>query len=148
MRKYLYAEGIEIVEKEIPKFDHYIIKDSTVKFNNSTWRENYYKNKFPNVEINNICVEYIKGLQWIILYYLKGCRSWSWFFPYSYAPLAQDIIKVTVQPIEFQLSTPYKPFQQLLAVLPSSSANALPECLQTLMTCKESPIYEMVISFI
>ena len=26
-------------------------------------------------------------------YYFKGCNNWSWYYPYHYAPTAEDIFK-------------------------------------------------------
>lgn len=47
-------------------------------------------------------------------------------------------------PIEFELSEPFRPFEQLLAVLPEASSDCLPKPLQKLMTSNpsESPIHD------
>lgn len=44
--------------------------------------------------------------------------------------------------MDFKLSEPFKPFEQLLAVLPAASKALLPNCFQWLMTSQESPIID------
>ncbi|CAE7536649.1 XRN1, partial [Symbiodinium pilosum] len=42
--------------------------------------------------------------------------------------------------IELEVGKPFRPFQQLMAVLPSSSKSLLPACFQWLFDSKDSPI--------
>jgi len=51
-----------------------------------------------------------------------GPPSWKWFFPYRYAPLASDLVRLQQKTINFQLGEPFKPLEQLLGVLPPQSA--------------------------
>jgi 5'-3' exoribonuclease 1 len=32
---------------------------------------------------------YLQGLMWCLAYYVKGCISWTWYFPYHYGPMLQ-----------------------------------------------------------
>lgn len=64
--------------------------------------------------------------------------SWSWFYPFHYSPFFTDL-KV-VETIPFELGNPFHPFEQLMAVFPAKTADALPKCLQPLMTEPDSPI--------
>lgn len=58
------------------------------------WRKLFYTQKleFPESEIShrlpNLVRKYVEGLVWIFKYYYEGCPSWSWFYPFHYAPLA------------------------------------------------------------
>ncbi|XP_045143411.1 5'-3' exoribonuclease 1 isoform X1 [Echinops telfairi] len=85
---------------------------------------------------------YVQAIQWILHYYYHGVQSWSWYYPYHYAPFLSDIRNINTLQIHFELGKPFKPFEQLLAVLPSASKNLLPTCYQHLMTSEDSPIIE------
>jgi 5'-3' exonuclease len=51
---------------------------------------------------------YMEGLVWVLKYYyegqhsvvclcftlLSGVRSWKWYFPYRYSPLASDMVRL------------------------------------------------------
>lgn len=86
--------------------------------------------------------EYVKGLQWILHYYYNGVPSWSWFYPFHYAPYISDIKDFSDFAIEFELSQPFLPFEQLMGVLPAASKKLLPEPFQRLMTDQSSPIID------
>ncbi|XP_047419394.1 5'-3' exoribonuclease 1 [Sciurus carolinensis] len=85
---------------------------------------------------------YVQAIQWILHYYYHGVQSWSWYYPYHYAPFLSDIRNISTLQIHFELGKPFKPFEQLLAVLPAASKNLLPACYQHLMTSEDSPIIE------
>jgi len=48
-------------------------------------------------KINNIVIEYIKGLFWVFNYYMNNFDSkidnWSWYYQFSHAPLLFHIVK-------------------------------------------------------
>ena len=91
---------------------------------------------------------FIEGLHWVLEYYYRGVASWTWFFPYHYAPMISDMVGIEEFHVAFQQGKPFLPFQQLLGVLPSASHKLLPEpyqvscallhcmwCLRTGMQC-------------
>ena len=64
----------------------------------------------------------------------KPCR----FYPYHYAPFVSDIKDIATLHIEFELGTPFLPYQQLLSVLPPASKSLLPRAYQGLMLNEDS----------
>ena len=109
------------------------------------WKERYYDAKFPGVDDagrREVAAAYVEGLQWVMRYYYDGCASWKWFYPYHYAPFAADLAAAIDpgQPADFELARPFRPFEQLMGVLPPRSAHALPEPLAQLMTDPGSEI--------
>ena len=105
------------------------------------WHKKYYINRFgitnPNDKIVSLlCNKYVEGLNWVMQYYYQGCPDWDWFFPFYYAPFICDIV-VNVSPratFSFTQHCPCSPLEQLLYVLPPSSAHLLPKSLPPLQT--------------
>jgi 5'-3' exoribonuclease 2 len=88
-----------------------------------------------------ICVLYYSNL---LTDYLKG-PSWKWYYPFHYAPFASDLrnIERFEKDVKaFDLSTPFNPVEQLMAVLPSDSSHAIPKAAMWLMMDPESPILD------
>ena len=84
---------------------------------------------------------YLEGISWVLEYYHNGCGSWTWFYPYLYAPLASDLTNLGLLPIQFERGTPFTPLLQLLSVLPPQSAPFLPKSYSNLMIDPTSPLY-------
>ncbi|XP_056600072.1 5'-3' exoribonuclease 1 isoform X1 [Triplophysa dalaica] len=85
---------------------------------------------------------YVEGIQWILHYYYHGVQSWSWYYPYHYAPFLSDVRNISSLKLTFDLAKPFMPFEQLLGVLPAASKDLLPQCYQHLMTSLSSTIIE------
>lgn len=85
---------------------------------------------------------YVRAIQWNLNYYYNGCCSWSWYYPHHYAPCISDIKGFSSFELKYDMGTPFRPFEQLLAVLPAASKTLLPEPYQRLMVSEDSPIIE------
>lgn len=112
--------------------------------NYDAYREDYYKTLFPDVDIKSICLDYIEGMQWVITYYTRRVPCWNWCYKYNHAPLARDLAKYfkDFRFTNYPESYPNDPFQQLLSILSSKNHDLIPHPLDTLMTSKNSPLYE------
>ncbi|CUM55403.1 uncharacterized protein AC631_03249 [Debaryomyces fabryi] len=132
-----------------------ILKESKdiydTKFMN--WKDKYYKEKlhfsiYETDKMVEFTQHYLEGLQWVLYYYYKGCPSWNWYFRYHYSPRISDIsiglneFLKTNTGITFEKSKPFKPFEQLMAVLPARSRKLMPLVYRPLMTDPHSPIID------
>lgn len=110
----------------------------------------YYYEKFSVVAgsekgkefLSGLMSHYLKGLMWCLAYYIKGCVSWTWYYPFHYGPMLKDMTNLTAisETICFELGQPFMPFQQLLGCLPPASCNLLPRPYQWLMISADSPV--------
>ena len=57
-------------------------------------------------------------------------KSYYRYYEHHYAPFVSDVKDFADMKIEFDLSEPFLPFQQLMAVLPAASKNLLPKAYQ------------------
>ncbi|XP_016995150.3 5'-3' exoribonuclease 1 [Drosophila takahashii] len=110
------------------------------------YKRNYYRNKFKREAQGQLLDElghhYVNALQWVLDYYYRGVQSWDWYYPFHYAPFISDLKNIEQVQIDFQLGTPFLPFQQLLAVLPAASCKLLPVAYHDLMLQPSSPLAE------
>ncbi|KAK2195381.1 bifunctional Xrn1 [Babesia duncani] len=138
-----------------------------------------YKNRFyfakmgisPNVKqrehgiqsVEDVVINYLEGLQWILFYYYRGVPSWSWSIGIKYPPFAVDIVQILgakrseymrkhktsfnrncvytmyeILNMKFELGGPVSTLEQLMLVLPPASSKYLPTCLGNLMTSHDS----------
>ncbi|KAJ9556677.1 hypothetical protein OSB04_011291, partial [Centaurea solstitialis] len=117
-----------------------------VKLGDSGWKNRYYKYKFSadteqDMEnMRKILVEkYAEGLCWVLLYYFSDVPS---FFPYHYGPFASDLKGLSSTKPILRKGLPFKPFDQLMAILPPMSSHVLPVAYQSLMTDEDSSILD------
>ncbi|GJQ15930.1 hypothetical protein GpartN1_g7721.t1 [Galdieria partita] len=125
--------------------------EDTVRLGEQGWKERYYESKFhwssqsetTERKREELAYKYFEGLLWVMRYYYRGCVSWTWYFPYHYAPFASDLAACPfeAESVQYERGKPFKPLEQLMAVLPPSSAkDVLPECLTKLMVDPHSEL--------
>ena len=82
----------------------------------------------------------IDSFYWVFQYYKNGVPSWTWFYPYYYAPSLIIVAKyIKDYKPDFEVGCPPTPFVQLLTIMPPQSRDLLPKALQPLME-SDSPI--------
>ncbi|EAW07457.1 5'-_3' exoribonculease Dhp1 [Aspergillus clavatus NRRL 1] len=119
----------------------------TVRLWEEGYADRYYAQKFgvgpEDKEFRHkVARAYAEGLAWVLLYYFQGCPSWTWYFPYHYAPFAADFVDIGDMEISFDKGIPFRPFEQLMGVLPASSNHAIPEVFHDLMSNPSSEIID------
>ncbi|XP_028767841.1 5'-3' exoribonuclease 3-like [Neltuma alba] len=134
------------IKRKLDLYRSGVFPNDKVKLGTQGWKERYYKVKFSVESIESkrkeIVNKYTEGLLWVLKYYYFGVPSWSWFYPYNYAPFASDFRGMTQVRLNFHKGVPLKPFDQLLAVLPPRSAHALPKSYSQLMVDEQSNIID------
>ena len=83
-------------------------------------------------DLDKICLEYIKALQFVMYYYFHGCPSWTWYYPYFMSPFLSDLVKMVADRAStltntFEASEPHDPFDQLAYIQPRASLGLLPK---------------------
>ena len=113
------------------------------------WKTKYYLQKFPewpsdkfDDELTKLAENYVQGLQWVLYYYYRGIASWPWFYGYHYAPLMSDVVKGLNADLNFKKGQPFRPYEQLMGVLPDRSKKIVPKVYHDLMTNPSSPIID------
>jgi 5'-3' exoribonuclease 2 len=119
----------------------------TVRLWDEGYADRYYEQKFhvdpQDKEFRHkVARAYAEGLAWVLLYYFQGCPSWTWYYPYHYAPFAADFVDIGDMELSFDKGIPFKPFEQLMGVLPASSNHAIPEVFHDLMRNPDSEIID------
>ncbi|KAK4889757.1 5'-3' exoribonuclease 2 [Elasticomyces elasticus] len=125
---------------------HDLELEDTVKLWETGYEGRYYAQKF-HVSSGDVLFRsrvaraYVEGLSWILLYYTQGCPSWTWYYPYHYAPFATDFVNIGGA-VSFDRGTPFRPYELLMGVMPARSNNTIPKVFHSLMTQLDSPIID------
>jgi 5'-3' exoribonuclease 1 len=106
----------------------------------NSYKRSYMDSKFPENTENEICHQYLEGLQWVLSYYTRGVPSWEWSYKHYYAPPASILAKhvESYKFIKFPPTRPFNPLLQLLCVLPPKSADLLPVEIRHVITDENS----------
>jgi len=141
-----------VKDQQKKKLDEYArTVEDKVRLHEKGWKDRYYSDKCKADDVANhggrehLFRSYVTGLCWVMKYYYEGCPSWKWYYPFHYAPFASDLRNIErfqKDVKSFELSTPFSPVEQLMAVLPSDSSHAIPNAGRWLMSDLESPIID------
>lgn len=99
-------------------------------------REHYYQNNSlieKSINFVDLTNNYIKTIQWVLFYYFRGTYSWSFYYPYNFAPFVSDLTSFDSTGYSFEIDGPVSPLNHLLAVLPKDSFQScdLPMCYRS-----------------
>ncbi|KAF8195285.1 XRN 5'-3' exonuclease N-terminus-domain-containing protein [Mycena galopus ATCC 62051] len=153
------AEARAAVERVLKKYDKaHVFEDDegggfdaraarSLRDKMDEWKRGYYHSKleisYDDADaMGALAYRYVEGLQWVMHYYYSGVASWGWFYNYHYAPRISDLRNVDKMEFKFELGRPFRPFEQLMGVLPSASKDHIPLAYQDLMYSANSPILD------
>ena len=150
-----------------PLLESVIVTANPPQIDIDQWIDQYFASHFsPDISRQEICMRYLKGMEWVLLYYTWGVLDWYWSYGYDYAPPASQLAKFSefyelqeqstsdkdsfsrslckISSIPYNLnippSRPTAPFLQLLCVLPPASSYLLPKPMGDLLSNPDSPL--------
>lgn len=152
-------EGDAAAHREMLKYDRAAVVDTSPEEAKAAmevlyqqkfqeWKDKYYSEKFEwtaetkEQGLRELAENYVQGLQWVLYYYYRGIRSWPWFYKFHYSPMISDVMKGLNADMNFTLGQPFKPYEQLMGVLPDRSKKIVPTVYWELMTDPNSPIID------
>jgi 5'-3' exonuclease len=118
--------NLPILDRSVEKY---------INIGENGWQQRYYKELF-DIEITDertqeLCINYLEGLEWTFKYYTNNCPDWRWRYKYKYPPLLEDLYKYIphceMTFIEKNTNQPVSQELQLCYVLPRNSLHLLPE---------------------
>lgn len=139
----------ELLSERMGGLLRYSVGGKDVQISDEDLKGRYYSDKFgfsPFDAEKHLALRksYIEGLVWNLKYYYEGCVSWEWYYPYHYGPMLSDLVGIDamLKDISFEgkMGKPLRPFEQLMACMPPSFADVLPEPYREFMTDPQSPI--------
>jgi 5'-3' exoribonuclease 2 len=138
-------------KEDHPQYAEYAPMFKKINYEQPAWKERYYQHFFGIETVNSyefkyhvriICLQYVKSLMYTLYYYLDEIPSWTWFYPYRVAPFPSDVqsalhnIDDINSIFKFEKDEPFKPFDQLMLVLPPQN-DILPKTYRALMKSEE-----------
>lgn len=119
------------------------------------WENRYYKTLFKKTPdeqfIKTVCNNYLEALEWVFLYYTKGCVNWRWKYNYHYPPLFKDLLQYIphfeTNFISYSNEPAFSPQTQLSYVLPMSSHQYLHNKIETFLSKNYKELYSNNIQF-
>ncbi|KAF5348596.1 hypothetical protein D9756_009690 [Leucocoprinus leucothites] len=111
------------------------------------WKSNYYEKlgilDSKSDDMKQLVYRYVEGLEWIVRYYYKGIPSWSWVFNYHFSPRVSDLQDIDQLTFNFDVGQPFKPLEQLVAMMSPVQMENVPPTCRGLLTAPDSPILDL-----
>jgi 5'-3' exoribonuclease 2 len=90
-KPYLNPKLTEYERKKalIGYYPYYIKEKDTIQLGNKGWVERFNTYWLGDNEpeiLNNVVINYLEGLEWILAYYSNGCKNWFWHYRFPVAP--------------------------------------------------------------
>lgn len=135
LQKHIVTTELSEEERNANEEKDWYSPPAVSQLNFEAYRTEYYSSKFPRHTPREVCHEYFRGMEWVYKYYTTGIPSWSWNYPFVYAPFATEMVSSldTYESKHFQLGRPMEPFRQLLSILPPQSKHLLPTALHPII---------------
>jgi 5'-3' exonuclease len=123
-------------------YPYYIKEKDTIQLGNKGWVERFNKYWLGDNEpeiLNNVVINYLEGLEWILAYYSNGCKNWFWHYRFPVAPnlysLYQSIEQMRKNTQYMNNLVEKKYFNnlkalnlyQLIVVIPKKSVKVIPK---------------------
>jgi 5'-3' exonuclease len=117
---------------------------SVIDYKNPNWKKQYYSIFFDfdctkpqnQVCLDDVCKNYFDGIIFTAKYYFDGAISWYWYNPYPVAPFVSDLFDYLqrmetkdINMLKIPTGAPFLSIEQLMMVLPKTSASLLPKKL-------------------
>lgn len=90
-----------ILKNKADMFEDMVQHEEVVRLGDDGWKARYYEQKFGITEpseqadlAKKLCHAYVEGLCWVMRYYFDGVASWTWYYPFHYAPFASDLVNL------------------------------------------------------
>ncbi|KAM0674918.1 5'-3' exoribonuclease 2 [Gurleya vavrai] len=136
------------ISNEINRIEDSNLKKNKINNEDSNIKKSFFKfvdeisifdNDIDNFleKRKNVAQEYLKGLQWTFSLYFGELKSWSWFYPYHYAPFASDLLLINNFSPVFKKENNLEILQQAVFVLPPLSRENVPVSLHKLYEIKK-----------
>ena len=131
------AEEIQFKFTAMPSWERNI--EMFINPHEEEWRHRYYysllsidsKKADYNKNIELVCTNYLKTLQWVYSYYNSSCKNWTIHYKYNYPPLLSDLysyIPYFKSEFTIEKNNTILPAKLLLChVLPKKSLVLLPD---------------------
>ncbi len=118
-----------------PEYDLYNKLFDMINYYDENWIKQYNSFYFKNENINDVCDNYIKSLEFCLNYYF-GIVNWEFYYKYRTTPTFNDLYDyLGIYKSDDIVTTTYPltPFEQLLIILPTNYKFLLPKSINNLI---------------